>query len=84
MRLDDMQRSDNVEDRRGFRPVHGFGIGTVVLLVVGYFMGVSPSTLMSLIGVGESVTQGRCGCATAGRHRPAARSAGRFRCSGAR
>ncbi len=61
MRLDDMKRSDNVEDRRGFRPVHGFGIGTVVLLVVGYFMGVSPSTLMSLIGVGESVTQGGAG-----------------------
>ena len=61
MRLDDMQRSDNVEDRRGFRPVHGIGIGTIVLLVVGYFMGVSPSTLLGLIGAGESVTQGAGG-----------------------
>jgi predicted metalloprotease len=61
MRLDDMQRSDNVEDRRGFRPVHGIGLGTIAILVVGYFMGVSPSTLMSLIGVGESVTQGAGG-----------------------
>ena len=58
MRLEDMQRSENVEDRRGFRPVHGIGLGTIAILVVGYFMGVSPSTLLGLLGAGESVTQG--------------------------
>jgi predicted metalloprotease len=53
MRLDDMRRSDNVEDRRGM-PLGGtgvrIGLGTLVLLVVGYFMGVSPATLLSLVG----------------------------------
>jgi uncharacterized protein len=55
MRLDDMRRSDNVEDRRGL-PLGGtgarIGLGTLVLLVVGYFMGVSPATLLSLVGAG--------------------------------
>jgi predicted metalloprotease len=53
MRLDDMRRSDNVEDRRGMR-LGGtgarLGVGTLVLLVVGYFMGVNPATLLSLMG----------------------------------
>lgn len=52
MRLEDMRRSDNVEDRRGMR-LGGtgarLGLGTLVLLVVGYFMGVSPATLLSLM-----------------------------------
>jgi len=61
MRLEDMRRSDNVEDRRGFTPVHGIGLGTIVLLIVGYFMGISPSTLLGLVGAGESVTQGAGG-----------------------
>jgi len=61
MRLEDMRRSENVEDRRGMgvgRTGAGIGIGTIVLLIVGYFMGVSPSTLLSLLGAGEAVTQG--------------------------
>jgi len=50
MRLDDMRRSDNVEDRRGIgRTGVGIGIGTVVVLVVGYFLGISPSTLLGLL-----------------------------------
>ena len=63
MRLEDMRRSDNVEDRRGFTPAHGVGIGlgTIVLLIAGYFMGVSPSTMLNLIGAGETVTQGASG-----------------------
>jgi predicted metalloprotease len=61
MRLEDMRRSDNVEDRRGLsvgRTGAGIGIGTIVLLIAGYFLGVSPSTMMNLIGAGETVTQG--------------------------
>ncbi len=53
MKLDDSRRSDNVEDDRGsgggIRGIHlGLG-GTLVLLVIGYFMGISPSTLLSLL-----------------------------------
>jgi predicted metalloprotease len=64
MKLDDSRRSDNVEDDRsggggggGIRGLHlGLG-GTVLVLVVGYFMGVSPSTLLGLLnGGGSQVT----------------------------
>jgi len=61
MKLDDSRRSDNVEDERssgfGGRGA-GIGIGTIVIVVIGYFMGVSPSTLLSLLngGDGQSVT----------------------------
>jgi uncharacterized protein len=55
MKLDDSRRSDNVEDDRGsgggggIRGIHlGLG-GTVLVLVVGYFMGISPSTLLGLL-----------------------------------
>lgn len=58
MKLDDSRRSDNVEDDRGgggggIRGIHlGLG-GTVAVLVIGYFIGVSPSTLLSLLGGGD-------------------------------
>jgi predicted metalloprotease len=57
MKLDDSRRSDNVEEGSGsgggIRGVHlGIG-GTVVVLVVGYFMGVNPMTLLGLLN-GES------------------------------
>ena len=61
MELKDMRRSDNVEDRRGLTPGRagaGIGLGTIALVVVGYFFGISPSTMMNLIGAGEAVTQG--------------------------
>ena len=61
MRLEDMRRSENVEDRRGMpvgRRGATIGIGTIVLLIAGYFLGVSPATMMNLIGIGDSVTQG--------------------------
>jgi uncharacterized protein len=64
MRLEDMRRSENVEDRRGLtagRTGAGIGIGTIVLLVAGYFLGVSPSTMLSLLGASETVTQGAAG-----------------------
>ena len=56
MKLDDSPRSDNVEDDRGSgfgRRGAGIGIGTIVIVVIGYFMGVSPSTLLSLLNGGE-------------------------------
>jgi predicted metalloprotease len=53
MKLDDSRRSDNVEEGSGggggIRGIHlGIG-GTVVVLVVGYFMGVNPVTLLGLL-----------------------------------
>lgn len=53
MKLDDSRRSDNVEEGSssggGIRGIHlGLG-GTLAVLVVGYFMGVSPSTLLGLL-----------------------------------
>ncbi len=62
MKLDDSRRSDNVEDDRGsglgVRGA-GIGIGTIVIVVIGYFMGVSPATLLSLLNGGDpqAVTQ---------------------------
>ncbi|HWG69061.1 MAG TPA: neutral zinc metallopeptidase [Steroidobacteraceae bacterium] len=56
MKLDDSRRSDNVEDDRGAglgRRGAGIGIGTIVIVVIGYFMGVSPSTLLSLLNGGD-------------------------------
>lgn len=62
MKLDDSRRSDNVEDDRGaggggIRGIHlGIG-GTLALLVVGYFMGISPSTMLSMLnGGGQQVS----------------------------
>lgn len=61
MRLEDMRRSDNIEDRRGLtvgRTGAGVGIGTIVLVIAGYFLGISPSTMLGLLSAGEAVTQG--------------------------
>jgi predicted metalloprotease len=52
MRIDDYRESDNVEDRRGGGGVSagGLGIGGVILaLVVSYFTGISPTTLLGLL-----------------------------------
>ena len=56
MRLDEMRTSDNVEDRRGMgvgRTGAGLGLGTIVLLVAGYFLGVNPATLLGMVGGGQ-------------------------------
>ncbi len=59
MKLDDSRESDNVEDGRGgggIRPIHLGLLGTVVVVGIGYFMGISPSTMLSLLnGGGQSV-----------------------------
>src|SRR5580692_1803339 len=55
MKLDDSRRSDNVEDERGsgLGRGAGIGIGTIVIVIIGYFMGVSPATLLSLLNGGD-------------------------------
>src|SRR5215831_17564674 len=59
MRLDDARESDNVEDRRGMGGASfpggtgGLGIGgVIVLLVVSYFLGIDPSSLLNQAGGG--------------------------------
>src|SRR5579872_1199510 len=51
MKLDESPRSDNVEDQRGSGMGRGagIGIGTIVIVVIGYFMGINPATLLSLL-----------------------------------
>ena len=59
MKLDESPRSDNVEDQRGsgIGRGAGIGIGTIVIVVIGYFLGISPSTMLSLLnGDSQSVT----------------------------
>ena len=61
MRLEDENESSNIEDRRGGggRRVGGVGIGAVALaLVVSYFTGIDPRTLL---GVAESLQGGQGG-----------------------
>lgn len=58
MRMDDQQESQNVEDVRGssgggFRPIHGIGLGTIaVALIGGWIFGVSPLQVLSLLSGG--------------------------------
>lgn len=61
MRLDDQRESDNIEDRRGSGGGGigrgGVGIGGIVLaLVVSYFTGINP---MTLLGIVEKTPLGR-------------------------
>ena len=52
MRMDDYRESDNIEDRRGGAGVGvgGVGIGGIILaLVVSYFTGINPMTLLGII-----------------------------------
>jgi predicted metalloprotease len=61
MRMDDQEESQNVEDVRGsggFRPVHGIGLGTIVLaLVGGWIFGVNPLQILGLLSGGTSNVQ---------------------------
>lgn len=57
MRMDDQEESQNVEDVRGagggFRPIHGVGLGTIVVaLIGGWVFGVNPLTILSLLSGG--------------------------------
>ena len=63
MRLEDQQRSSNVEDRRGMsvgRGVAGGGIGIVVVALIAMFFGVDPSVVLNsgvTSGGGQPVQQ---------------------------
>jgi hypothetical protein len=59
--MNDQDESRNVEDVRGsgggggFRPVHGVGLGTLVIaLVAGWFFNVNPLQILSLLDGGMS------------------------------
>ncbi len=61
MKLDESPRSDNVEDERGSGLAGGrgtgIGIGTIAVVVIGYFLGVNPATLMGLLnGDGQGIS----------------------------
>jgi len=60
--MDDQGESQNVEDVRGssggFRPVHGIGLGTVVVaLIGGWIFGINPLQILSLLSGGSSSVQ---------------------------
>jgi uncharacterized protein len=63
VRLEDQQRSSNVEDRRGMsvgRGVAGGGIGVVVIALVAMFFGVDPSLILDsglVSGPGQQAQQ---------------------------
>jgi predicted metalloprotease len=58
--MDDQDESQNVEDVRGssgggFRPIHGIGLGSIAIaLVGGWIFGVSPLQVLSLLTGGTS------------------------------
>lgn len=65
----DQEESSNVEDVRGsggggFRPIHGVGLGTIAIaLIGGYFLGINPLTILGVLSGGgvpqtQSVQQG--------------------------
>jgi len=48
MEIGDQRSSSNVEDRRGIGMGGGLGIGTIVIAVVAYFLGIDPSTVINV------------------------------------
>jgi predicted metalloprotease len=48
MELGNQRASGNVEDRRGMRIGGGIGVGTIVIAVIAYFLGVDPGTVMDV------------------------------------
>jgi uncharacterized protein len=60
MRMDDQGESQNVEDARGssgggFRPIHGIGLGTIVVaLIGGWVFGVNPLQILGLLSGGTT------------------------------
>jgi predicted metalloprotease len=49
MRLDQEGESGNIEDRRGFRVSPGMaggGIGTIIIVLIGLYLGIDPSALL--------------------------------------
>jgi predicted metalloprotease len=59
MRWEGQRESGNVEDRRGMGParIGGVGLGGLVLvLVVSYFTGINPLTLINMLNGVEQIT----------------------------
>lgn len=58
MRIDDLPRSENIDDRRGIRVSRGgIGIGTIIVLgLIGWALGIDPRLL---IGGAEVLTRGQ-------------------------
>jgi uncharacterized protein len=62
MRWQGGEQSENLEDRRGMGPktlAVGGGIGALVLLVVGYFLGVDPQQLNQFLGNMQGAQEGQ-------------------------
>jgi uncharacterized protein len=62
MRMDDQGESQNVEDVRGssggFRPIHGIGLGSIVLAIIGgMIFHVNPLELLGLMSSDQGATQ---------------------------
>lgn len=60
MRWSGGRRSSNVEDRRGMRvsgKLVGGGIGTIILVLVGLYLGIDPSELLQQSGTPSSTSQ---------------------------
>jgi uncharacterized protein len=62
MQMDDQEESQNVEEvgsgGGGFRPIHGVGIGTIAIaLIGGWVFGVNPLQVLELLSGGSSVVQ---------------------------
>ena len=56
------RQSSNIQDRRGISPggiAVGGGVGTLVLLLIGMFLGVDPSQLMQQLPQGGAVPGGQ-------------------------
>ena len=59
MRMDDQDESQNVEDVRGsgFRPIHGIGIGGILIAVIGgWILGINPLQILGVMS-GSAPTQ---------------------------
>src|SRR5262245_4600394 len=61
MRWKDERRSENVEDRRRMQPagIAIGGIGTLILVLIGLYMGADPQQLMRLIQNGAPAPGGQ-------------------------
>jgi predicted metalloprotease len=77
MEFDDQRASGNIEDRRGLGPVGygGLGIGGIVILVIGYFLGVDPA---QLLGLAEQASQPSQSAPAPARTGPVSDPMGRF------
>jgi predicted metalloprotease len=62
MKMDGQDESRNVEDVRGsgggFRPIHGIGLGTVaVALIGGWLLGINPLQILGLLSGNDTAVQ---------------------------